>query len=97
MVAALSWVAPGQPRHICRVAAICSDLANGWNAVEGGLLGYGACSQAQLTSAEVVTQVAASTCAGDTTATGPTCRAAYAPARRERLRRVRSAPSRRIT
>ena len=49
------------------------SLANGWNAVEGGLLGYGACSQAQLTSAEVVTQVAASTCAGDTTATSPTC------------------------
>jgi hypothetical protein len=73
MVAALSWVAPGQPNTYAVVAPDSFSLANGWNAVEGGLLGYGACSQAQLTSAEVVTQVAASTCAGDTTATSPTC------------------------
>jgi len=73
MVASLSWVAPGQPNTYAVVAADAFDLGNNWNAVGGGLLGINNCAQAQFTNAEVVTQVATSTCAGDTSATSPTC------------------------
>jgi hypothetical protein len=48
-------------------------LAGHWSAVSGGLLGFGNCSQAQLTNAEIFTQAVASTCAGDIDATSPTC------------------------
>ena len=41
--------------------------------MSGGLLGLGNGSQAQLTNAEVVTQVLASTCAGDTQAGNLIC------------------------
>jgi hypothetical protein len=55
------------------VAQDTYGLASNWSAVSGGLLGLGDCSQAQLTNAEVATQVTASTCPGDTAATSPTC------------------------
>jgi hypothetical protein len=73
MVASLSWVASGQPNTYAVVATDTYGLGSNWSQVGGGLLGFGGCSQAQFTNAEVVTQVAASTCAGDTTATSPTC------------------------
>ena len=73
MVARLSWVAPGQPDTYAVVAPDTNGLKSNWSYVGGGLIGFGGCSQAQFTNAEVVTQVAASTCAGDTTGTSPTC------------------------
>jgi len=73
MVAELSWVPPSQPNQYAVVAPDTYDLAHNWSQVGGGLIGLGVCSQAQLTNAEVVTQVVASTCPGDTDATSPTC------------------------
>jgi hypothetical protein len=73
MVAELTWVGSGESTTYSVVTSDVYDLAGNWTEVGGGLIGYGDCSQAQFTSAEVVTQVAASTCAGDTQATSPTC------------------------
>jgi len=73
LVADLSWVPSGQPNQYAVVDNDTFNLANGWSQVSGGLLGMGNCTQAQLTNAEVVTQVAASTCAGDTQPASPVC------------------------
>ena len=73
LVAQLSWVPSGQPNQYAVVAPDTFGLAGNWSNVGGGLIGLGNCSQAQLTNAEVVTAVAASTCVGDTDATSPTC------------------------
>jgi hypothetical protein len=73
IVAALSWVAPGQPTTYATTFKDTYGLSGQWNSVGGGLIGLGNCSQAQFTSAEVVTQVAASTCANDTLATSTVC------------------------
>ncbi len=73
IVAALSWVAAGQPNIYAVTANDTYGLTGNWTAVGGGILGEGNCSQAQFTNAEVVTLVAASTCAGDTQATSSTC------------------------
>jgi hypothetical protein len=74
MVAQLTWAAPGQPTQYAVVGVPDVYGLNGnWSEVGGGLIGFGSCSQAQLTNAEVVTQVIASTCTGDTAATSPTC------------------------
>jgi hypothetical protein len=73
MVASMSWVPSGQSNTYAVVAADAFDMASNWTNVGGGLIGLGACSQAQFASAEVVTQVAASTCANDTDATSSTC------------------------
>jgi hypothetical protein len=75
LVAQLSWVPPGQP-NIYAVKPPANDmfgLAGNWTQVSGGLLGLGNGSQAQLTNAQAVTEIAASTCPGDTGATSPTC------------------------
>jgi hypothetical protein len=81
MVAELSWVPPGQPNQYAVVqpngqpVADTYNLAQNWYQIGGGLIGLGACSQAQFinaTNAEVVTQVMASTCLGDTSAKSPT-------------------------
>jgi hypothetical protein len=73
MVASLSWVPAGQPNVYSVVVPDTYDLKDGWTEVSGGLIGEGGCSQAQLANAEVVTQVLATTCAGDTQANSPTC------------------------
>ncbi len=73
LVAQLSWVPPGAANAYAVVTDDTFGLRGNWNQVSGGLLGLGNCSQAQLTSAQVVTEVAASTCQGDTDATSPTC------------------------
>ena len=74
MVAELSWVPSGQPnQYLLNKVPDTFGLNGHWSQVSGGLIGFGACSQAQFTNAEVVTQVAASTCNGDTTAASPTC------------------------
>lgn len=73
VVAQLSWVPNGQPNQYAITANDTYGLASSWNQVSGGLLGMGACSQAQLTNAEVITQVLASTCAGDTQAGSSVC------------------------
>jgi hypothetical protein len=73
MVAELSWVPSGQPNQYAVVANDANGLAGNWTAMSGGLLGLGGGSQAQLTNAEVVTQVLSSTCAGDTQAGSPIC------------------------
>jgi hypothetical protein len=73
MVAQISWVGPGDPNVFAVVDDDTYDMADSWSEVGGGLLGIGNCSEAKLTNAEVVTQVAASTCASDTTATSATC------------------------
>jgi hypothetical protein len=73
MVAEISWVGSGDPNQFAVVDNDTYDMADSWSEVGGGLLGIGNCSEAQLTNAEVVTQVAASTCADDTTATSATC------------------------
>jgi hypothetical protein len=73
MVAEISWVGAGDPNQFAVVDDDTYDMADSWSEVGGGLLGIGNCSEAQLTNAEVVTQVAASTCANDTTSTSATC------------------------
>jgi hypothetical protein len=73
IVAELSWVPSGQPNQYAVVANDANGLAGNWTAMSGGLLGLGSGSQAQLTNAEVVTQVLASTCASDTQAGSPIC------------------------
>jgi hypothetical protein len=73
MVAELSWVPSGQPNQYSVVATDANALAGNWTAMSGGLLGLGNGSQAQLTNAEVVTQVVASICTGDTQAGSPIC------------------------
>jgi hypothetical protein len=73
MVAELSWVPSGQPNQYAVVASDANGLAGNWTAMSGGLLGLGDGSQAQLTNAEVVTQILASTCAGDTQPGSPLC------------------------
>jgi len=71
--ALLTWVPPGQPNVYSTVSADSYGLAGNWNQVSGGFLGLGNCSQAQLTNAEAITQVLASTCTGDTDAGSPVC------------------------
>jgi hypothetical protein len=73
IVAALSWVAPGQPTTYAMTYYDYYGLTGQWTSVGGGLIGLGNCAQAQFKNAEVVTQVAASTCAGDTLATSSVC------------------------
>jgi len=73
IVAALSWVEPGEPTYYATVYNDYLGLAGQWTSVGGGIIGQGNCSQAQFGGAEVVTQVAASTCAGDTLATSNVC------------------------
>jgi hypothetical protein len=69
----LSWVPPGQPTAYATVLPDTYGLGSHWSTVSGGLLGFGNCSQAQFTNAEVVTEVTASTCPGDTDASSSTC------------------------
>lgn len=71
--AAITWVPPGQPNIYSTVGPDTYGLTGNWSQVSGGFLGEGACSQAQLTNAEVITQVLASTCVGDTQAGNPAC------------------------
>lgn len=73
LVGSLSWVPNGQPNTYAVVADDTYNLASSWSQVSGGLLGMANCTQAQLTNAEIVTQVAASTCTGDTQAGSPVC------------------------
>ncbi len=73
IVAELSWVPSGQPNQYSVVANDANGLAGNWTAVSGALLGFANGSQAQLTNAEVVTQVLATTCTGDTQAGSPIC------------------------
>lgn len=73
MVAELSWMPSGQPNQYSVVANDTNGLIGNWTAMSGGLLGLGGGSQAQLTNAEVVTQVLASTCSGDTQGGSPLC------------------------
>jgi hypothetical protein len=73
LVAQLSWVPSGQPDQYGVTAPDTYGLGTSWNQVSGGLLGIGNCSQAQLANAEVITQVLASTCAGDTQTDSPVC------------------------
>jgi hypothetical protein len=73
IVASMSWVAPGQPTYYATTVADTYGLAGNWSSVGGGILGFDNCGQAQFTNAEVVTQLAASTCQGDTDATSPVC------------------------
>jgi hypothetical protein len=73
LVAQLSWVPPGQPNTYSVITNDTFGLASNWTQVSGGLLGFGNGSQAQLTNAQVVTEVAASTCPGDSDATSSTC------------------------
>jgi hypothetical protein len=71
--ASLSWLPAGQPNTYAVVANDDYNLASSWSQVSGGLLGMANCFQAQFTNAEVITQVAASNCAGDTQAGSPVC------------------------
>jgi hypothetical protein len=73
MVAELSWVQSGQPNQFAVVAPDMFGLAGQWTEMSGGLLGEGSGSEAQLTNAEVVTQVLAASCPGDTQAGSPIC------------------------
>ncbi len=73
MVAELSWVPSGQPNQYSVVTNDANGLAGNWTAMSGGLLGLGGGSQAQLTNAEVVTEVLGATCTGDTQAGSPIC------------------------
>ena len=74
MVAELSWVPSGQSnQYLLKGVPDTFGLNGNWSQVSGGLIGFGACSQAQFTNAEVITQTVASTCVGDTDATSPTC------------------------
>jgi len=73
LTAQLSWLPPGQPNTYAVTFADSYDLAHNWSQVSGGIMGIGNCSQAQFTNAEVVTQVLASTCVGDTQADSPVC------------------------
>jgi hypothetical protein len=73
LVGQLSWVPPGQPNIYLVKTDDMFGLASNWTQVSGGLLGLGSGSQAQLTNAQVVTEIAASTCPGDTDAPSPTC------------------------
>jgi hypothetical protein len=73
MTAQLSWLPSGQPNTYAVTATDTFDLAHNWSRVGGGILGMGNCTQAQFTDAEVVTQVLASTCTGDTQADSPVC------------------------
>lgn len=73
MVASLSWVQSGDSNIYGLTTNDTYGLAAGWSVVSGGILGEGACSQAQFTNAEAITQVLASTCAGDTQPDSPTC------------------------
>ena len=73
MVAELSWVQSGQPNQFAVVAPDMFGLAGQWTEMSGGLLGQGSGSEAVLTNAEVVTQVLAASCPGDTQAGSPIC------------------------
>ena len=73
MTAQLSWLPSGQPNTYAVTATDSFDLAHNWSQVGGGILGMANCFQAQFTKAEVVTQVLASTCVGDTQADSPVC------------------------
>ena len=73
ITAELSWLPGGQPNIYGVTATDTYNLGGNWNQVSGGILGMANCFQAQFTDAEVVTQVLASTCAGDTQATSATC------------------------
>jgi hypothetical protein len=53
-------------------------LAQGWNRVTGTLMGMENSSNAVFSQAEVLTRVATSNCAGDVSASGPTCPTASA-------------------
>jgi hypothetical protein len=73
MTAQLSWVPSGQPNTYAVTYDDTYGLGSNWSQVSGGLLGMSGCYQAQFTNAEVVTQVLASTCTGDTQADSPVC------------------------
>ena len=73
MVADLSWVPDGQPNQFAVVSNDANGLVGNWTAMSGGLLGIGNGSQAQLTNAEVVTQVLTSRCVNDIQAGSPIC------------------------
>ncbi|HYP99174.1 MAG TPA: hypothetical protein VER96_10950 [Polyangiaceae bacterium] len=86
MVAQFSWVSPDDvvptsattlPNRIPGLYAVVTPdtygLAQGWNRVTGGIMGMGNQAKAIFTNAEVYTRVAASNCAGDVSASGPTC------------------------
>jgi len=73
MVTEISWLPSGQPNQYAVVANDTTGLVGNWTAMSGGLLGMGGGSQAQLTNAQVVTQVLTSTCLDDTQAGSPIC------------------------
>ncbi len=85
MVAQFSWSATStnpvvQAAQVNQVpglyAIVAQDtygLANQWTTVTGGLLGKGGTSMASFKSTGIVTRVLASSCPGDTAATGPLC------------------------
>ena len=85
MVAQFSWseattnpvVQAAQVNQIPGLYAIVAHdtygLANQWTTITGGLLGMGGTSMASFKSTGVVTRVLASSCPGDTSATGPLC------------------------
>jgi hypothetical protein len=86
MVAQFSWVAnqdvgpnteTALPNRIPGLYAVVTPdiygLAQGWNRATGSLIGLNNGSAATFTNAEVLTRVAVSNCAGDVSASGPTC------------------------
>jgi hypothetical protein len=73
VVAQFSWVPAGQPNQYATVFEDTYGLAANWSQVGGGLIGLGNCFQEQFTQTELVTQVLASTCPGDTLASSPVC------------------------
>jgi hypothetical protein len=73
IVAQASWAAPGTASAYATNITDTFHMAGNWTSVGGGILGLQNCSQAQFKNAEVVTLVAASTCAGDTQASSPVC------------------------
>src|SRR5208282_3387881 len=72
MVASFSWL-PGGPQTFAVTTADTLGLTGNWSEVSGGILGQGDCSQAQFSDTEVLTQIQASTCQGDTQQSSPVC------------------------
>jgi hypothetical protein len=65
------------PNQIAGLYAMTVDdlhgLSGHWHAVTGGMMGKGASSNAEFKDSEVMTLIAASSCPGDTSGSGPTC------------------------
>lgn len=73
VVAAMSWIDPAEPYQYAVVTNDKFGLAGNWFRFDGDFIGMGNCTEATFTDTTMVGRLAASSCPGDVSATGPSC------------------------